>query len=263
LHGVLGEPAIEKFDDKLVLLNAGKVDFPKLIYDAKTEYELLNVCARIGIMYSLPYFSILQLPIDNSRDLSSIQLVSNWPCFLVQDYDKHGLLESSPVIAHLKKSTEPLIYDVKKINQNRAGDQKDIVTELFNKHNIYHGVYFCVHLSNGKVGAVSFSGDKNIFTDKDHLADSKLLELNYLSNLIFSKANALRDEPSVQSFDLKKREIECLQLSSKGKTSSEIGEYLGLSEHTVNMYMDNAMLKLETKNKIHTVCKALRLKMIN
>jgi DNA-binding CsgD family transcriptional regulator len=54
------------------------------------------------------------------------------------------------------------------------------------------------------------------------------------------------------------REIQCLSWTAAGKTSLEIAEILGLSEHTVNHYLNQVTRKLEAVNRTQAVVKAIR-----
>lgn len=58
------------------------------------------------------------------------------------------------------------------------------------------------------------------------------------------------------------REIECLLWVSKGKTSGELAEIIGLSEHTVNHYLLSATRKLDSVNRTQAVAKALEIGVI-
>jgi len=53
-----------------------------------------------------------------------------------------------------------------------------------------------------------------------------------------------------------------LTWTAAGKTSAEIAEILGLSEHTVNHYLNKATKKLDTVNRTQAVAKALRVGLI-
>ncbi|MFP3803129.1 response regulator transcription factor, partial [Paraburkholderia sp. SIMBA_027] len=54
----------------------------------------------------------------------------------------------------------------------------------------------------------------------------------------------------------------CLNWTAAGKTSAEIADILGLSEHTVNHYLNRATKKLDTVNRTQAVAKALRIGLI-
>ncbi len=50
--------------------------FSTLIEHARTEYQLLDVCGRIGAEFALPHFMIMNLPNDEDHKLSDLGLVS-------------------------------------------------------------------------------------------------------------------------------------------------------------------------------------------
>lgn len=233
------------------------IDFDALISDSTSEYQLLDVCGRIASHFDLPHFLIMNLPSAEDHKLSDLDLVSNWPEFLIAAYDTNNLLDHSPIISNLRKSTAPLVYDVDSINKGREDGNAQLAAELFKSFGINSGVYFSVHMANGQLGAVSFSGSGEA---PDH---KKIVQLNYLSNLIYSKINLLRNRDKKPDFDLKKNEINCLKWTSQGKTSWEIASIVGLSEHTVNHYLTSAAQKLDTSNRTHAVSKAIRLKIIS
>lgn len=70
----------------------------------------------------------------------------------------------------------------------------------------------------------------------------------------------LQDEATSK---ISKRERECLQWASKGKTSWEISQILGVTESTVIYHMRNATRKLNASNRLHAVAKALKASIID
>jgi len=62
---------------------------------------------------------------------------------------------------------------------------------------------------------------------------------------------------------LTKREKECLEWASEGKTSFEIATILGLSENTINNYVASVVRKMGASNRLHMVGIALREKYID
>lgn len=61
---------------------------------------------------------------------------------------------------------------------------------------------------------------------------------------------------------LNRSEKRCLYWSACGKTSHEIALILDLSEHTVNHYIAIASSKLNARNRVHAVAKAIRFGLI-
>jgi DNA-binding NarL/FixJ family response regulator len=58
---------------------------------------------------------------------------------------------------------------------------------------------------------------------------------------------------------LSAREAEVLQLLADGLTTEGVGKQLYLSPTTVRSYAENAMRKLEARNRVHAVAQAMRL----
>ena len=61
---------------------------------------------------------------------------------------------------------------------------------------------------------------------------------------------------------LTKREKEVFTLLISNKTTSEIAEYLGISEKTVRNHISNTMQKLGVKGRSQAVVELLRMKII-
>lgn len=58
---------------------------------------------------------------------------------------------------------------------------------------------------------------------------------------------------------LSDRERECLQWVAAGKTDKDIGQILGLSEKTVNVYIERAKFKCGVSTRTQAIAMALRL----
>jgi DNA-binding NarL/FixJ family response regulator len=62
---------------------------------------------------------------------------------------------------------------------------------------------------------------------------------------------------------LSTRETEVLQLLANGLTTDAVGKQLFLSPTTVRSYTENAMHKLEARNRVHAVATALRMGLVS
>jgi len=69
--------------------------------------------------------------------------------------------------------------------------------------------------------------------------------------------SAAATRPGRPGLSLAVRERECLAWGARGKTTLEIAGILGLSEHTVNHYLTNAVNKLHAANRTHAIVKAV------
>ena len=57
---------------------------------------------------------------------------------------------------------------------------------------------------------------------------------------------------------LSAREAECLQWVSRGKSSVDIGQIVGLSPRTVDSYLEKTCAKLRVRTRIEAVAVAVR-----
>ena len=88
--------------------------------------------------------------------------------------------------------------------------------------------------------------------------DFEMLGIVVENRLRHLNSGAGRD-PKISLTD---REKEVLTWVSRGKTSSEIGIILGLTERTVNFHCDQAMKRLDVTNRTQAVAKAITARLI-
>lgn len=100
-----------------------------------------------------------------------------------------------------------------------------------------------------------------ITSSDDRLEEAELLahqrQLQWLTHAMHFAMFTSRDEHDQL---LSNREREILRWTGDGKTVSEIGMILGLSDSTINFHLRNAMAKLNAPNKTSAVVKAIFLK---
>jgi DNA-binding NarL/FixJ family response regulator len=65
-------------------------------------------------------------------------------------------------------------------------------------------------------------------------------------------------EPSVTGEQLTRRELEVLELLSRGMDNSEIAHALYLSQHTVKNHVSTILMKLQVENRIQAAVRAVR-----
>ncbi|MCL6706099.1 autoinducer binding domain-containing protein [Pseudomonas sp. R2.Fl] len=223
----------------------------------KTQFDVFRFMKRVAELYGARTFMVFNLPSSTSLDLSANSIITNWPAELLATYDQRQLLSDSPVIHHLRVSTIPFQYDFDdpggRLRINRSTDGPK---DLFFRFSMQRGAYFPVHDASGGRGAVSFCGDRTPFSRDE------MLELTYLAVHIYNRLAEIRDMDNRATEMLTEREIDCLNWTAAGKTSVEIAEILGLSEHTINHYLNRATKKLDTVNRTQAVAKALRIGLI-
>ena len=257
-----GREALD-FDErakKTVMSNIGKAG-ETASFDAdveeigglKTQFDIFRYMKRMTEHYACRSFLVINLPAATSRDLSSNSVITNWPAEMMAHFDREGLMQSSPVLRKLRNSTLPFTFDLETVGTDRRGL---LVRDIFGRFGVVRGAYFPVHDMAGNRGAISFAGDGPQFVRQ------QMMELMYISVHVFERLAEIRNIDVKQTDTLTDREIDCLNWTAAGKTSAEIADILGLSEHTVNHYLNRAAKKLDTVNRTQAVAKALRVGLI-
>lgn len=226
------------------------------LHSYKTQFDVFRFMKRLTDSVGARAFMVFNIPHATSVDLSSSSIITNWPAELLSSYDQSRLLANSPVIEHIRVSTVPLAFDFDVDYTNKFSVPVESVRDLFVRFNMCRGTYFPVHDATGTRGAVAFTGDRKPFTQQE------TIELYYLSAHVFNRLADIRDLDNRATETLTDREIDCLNWTAAGKTSVEIAEILGLSEHTINHYLNRATKKLDTVNRTQAVAKALRIGLI-
>lgn len=230
-------------------------DYIEEIGKLKTQFDVFRFMKGLTEAYRCRAFMVINLPPITSFELQSSSVINNWPAELLSIYDQEGLLPTSPVLRRLRSSTLPFVYDVAS-SPNRDESKSQLVVALFERFRMTRFVYLPTHDVSGIRGAVSLAGDREMFSPEE------IKDLCYIAIHVFDRLAEIRSL-DVRVIDaLTDREIDCLNWTAAGKTSAEIAEILGLSEHTVNHYLNRATKKLDTVNRTQAVAKALRVGLI-
>lgn len=222
----------------------------------KTQFDIFRFLKRVTENFGARAFMVTNIPATTSQVLSPNSVITNWPAELLNVYDHGRFLVSSPIAQQLRSSTLPMHYELQSMASNRSQEASASIKALFERFKMVRGACFPVHDTSGNRGAVSFLGDRDLFSHQE------MLELLYVSVHVFDRLAEIRNL-DVRTVDkLTDREIDCLNWTAAGKTSAEIAEILTLSEHTVNHYLNRATKKLDAVNRTQAVVKALRIGLI-
>ena len=214
-----------------------------------TQFDVLRFMRRVTEHYGCRVFMVMYLPPTTSLELSTNTIITNWPTELLARFDREGMMQTSPILRKLRASTLPFTFDLETAEHELRAS---LAKSVFGQHGLVRGAYFPVHDTFGNRGAVSLGGDGPTFDSQ------QLMEILYLSTHVFERLAEIRNVDMRTADHLTDREVDCLNWTAAGKTSAEIADILGLSEHTVNHYLNRAARKLDSVNRTHAVAKALR-----
>lgn len=222
----------------------------------RTVFDAMQVMRKTCVRHRFKYFSIIQLPRalhDADASISDLATISSWPPELIAEYDRMGLAKNSPILEQLRKQITPLVFEVEEVNSKRPKDERDSANQLFMRFGLTRGVYFPVHDAQGLRYAVSFMGDR------EPMDAQEMSMLAVFSAMLIEQLSKIGTTDRTAKSVLNPREIEVLQWTAEGKTSGEIAQITGLSEHTVNHYATIATRKLGCSNRTQAVVYAMRL----
>ncbi|MGG7516434.1 LuxR family transcriptional regulator [Allorhizobium undicola] len=230
--------------------------FLKELTLSRTQFDVFRLMKRVTEHYEARHFMVLNMPPADSRMLSASSVITNWPAEVLNEYDQYELLATSPIFQRLRAVSIPQIFDVNLAARERDSKSAELARSLFTRFHMLRGACFPVTDAAGNRGIVTWCGDMEAFTLMEVMA------LHFLAAHIFNRLAEIRDMDARVVETLTDRELACLNWTAAGKTSIEISEIMGLSEHTINHYLNRATRKLDTVNRTQAVAKALRLGLI-
>jgi DNA-binding CsgD family transcriptional regulator len=180
--------------------------------------------------------------------------LNNYPYGWDKLYEQNGYATNDPVIAHCNQSPLPILWD-----ENVFAQAPKLWREL-NRKGLNHGWTQAVHDEKGAhYSLFSLARPHTPIAIEEHYGNLGYAifasqKLHALASKKMSDAVAEQ-----QQCHLSPREIEVLRWSAQGKTASEVGRILCLSERTVNFHVCSCMRKLNASNKISAVAKAAQI----
>lgn len=219
----------------------------------ETQFDIVRYMRRKCEEYGLRYFIVFNLPGFEAEKLSAYSIVSNWPQEILAKYDGMRMVRHSAGIRKLRLTTVPFSYDMGEwIGESSEPGNLSELLDVMKNHGMLVGHFFPVHDALGNRGAVVWGGES------PSLARDSRLMLQMISVHLFNRLAEIGAAWKSGQVVLTEREIQCLSWTAAGKTSLEIAEILGLSEHTVNHYLNQVTRKLEAVNRTQAVVKAIR-----
>jgi DNA-binding CsgD family transcriptional regulator len=196
-------------------------------------------------------------PANDSRMYVFTTCVPEW----VLRYDQRAYVEHDPRVLCSFESCLPFIWDQVGVRgKDRTTD--DFLDDAM-AHGIASGVSFALPLMSPGRTIFALNSPEPIIDDvaqrriARNLGDIVLFG-QYFQEL-FVKAFLERDlAPPSQGAPLSPREVECLELSSRGLTSLDIGMKLGIAERTVHFHFGNILSKLDAINRHEAIAMAVR-----
>ncbi len=228
-------------------------DFAAEIAALETQFDAIRYMKRTTQAFGFKAFMICVVPTFDAEKLAAASILSNMPTELINKYDSISLLKHSTGIRRLRETTTPFqltLEDWEK--ESGRPPQANEYIAMLREHGIFQANYFPVHDADGSRATVIFMGKRS------DLPMSAMMELQMIAIHVYNRLTEIGSFWKDTSVALSEREIQCLNWTAAGKTSSEIAGILGLSEHTVNHYLNHVSKKLDAVNRTQAVVKAMK-----
>jgi LuxR family quorum sensing-dependent transcriptional regulator len=202
--------------------------------------------------YGFSHAAALVMPSTDDGGTATRYLLGNWSDSFQRGYEQLGLHRYKLVIGALKTDPMPFVWDIDTLYGADEPDPSPAARMLLGESYLA-GVLLPVH------GLTAFNGALSLAGAEPNLSPQALRELQIFAFALFGMVAAARFEENLRNNPLTGRERDCLKLAMLGKTSSEIGLILSLSEYTISQYLTAAQRKMNASNRTHAVALAAQL----
>lgn len=170
-------------------------------------------------------------------------------------YQRHRYAKCDAVIRQMMISTEPLFWS--DLGQDRtisAAEQK-VLCEAAD-FGLRKGFMAPLHNLDGSISAVLLMGSEIDDRDPDTRAASYVMSIYYGSIGRRLQREARKSDVEQAIRHLTQRQIECLKWVRAGKSSSDIGDMLGISARTVDDHVAAACARMGVRTRVQAVVEA-------
>ncbi|KAB0679417.1 LuxR family transcriptional regulator [Aureimonas leprariae] len=217
------------------------------------ESLLGQALGAIARDYGYARYAVMTIPSADDARAELKLIFSNWEPAFQKGFEKLGLGRNTIVIRALKAGPTPFAWDADLLYGTEEPGEPNPAARFLATNEIRGGVYVPVH------GMTAFAGALAFFGDRTDLSEAEATQLQFAGFGAFGVLAACRLEENRRSNPLTGRERDCLKLAMLGKTSSEIGIILSLSEYTVSQYLASATRKVNASNRTHAVAIAAQM----
>jgi len=216
---------------------------------AQTARDLAATASGLFADIGLPFFAIARFfGADRTPAVSMIagEFHPGWSGrYMRRDYVRHSAIAREMLQTRSPYSWEQVlrIRDVDAAQWRIKNEAKEI--------GLADGLFTPVRWSDGSYAAVVLGGP-----DPD-LGDPLIrITAEIVSNYYSAESRRLADAGSAGTTALTRRQRECLAWVRQGKSSSAIGEILGLSVQTVNEHLEDACRRLGVRTRVQAAVEA-------
>lgn len=227
------------------------------LQDCKTQFDVLRLLREICTGFGYQYYFVVKGPGSEARSFSQAIVITSAPSELVQAHEAREPVSSNPLAGILRQTGAPFEFRLDDPASCVPADFRSFAEAVSSAYNLDRAFIVPVYHPDHGAAAVLFMGKRA------PMSIAETAELALYGHMVHDKLHQVSAKPAKPDSPLTERERECLIWTSVGKTSVEIAQILGLSEHTVNHYLNNAARKFNAVNRTQAVAHGLRLGFID
>jgi DNA-binding CsgD family transcriptional regulator len=168
------------------------------------------------------------------------------PHYLASDLQQHD-----PIIKATKTALEPFFWSDALAGKDLDAGEKRVMDEA-SAFGLHNGFVTPMHNPDGSITAVLLTGERIDPLDPDLRSASHLMSLYFGAMGRRLHRTGLRR----RSVRLSPRQLDCLMWVREGKSSTDIGDILGLSARTVDEHVALACARLGVRTRMQAVVEA-------
>lgn len=232
-------------------------DAGRFLLDQITKEESIKLALKLiqdgGNYKNVSYFMATYVNAPNIMPYFQSTYPSKW----IERYLRKNYIHLDPVLFHGLGNKKHFFWsDFENLDIQQIDFFKDSIAHGIGKN----GATFPVSLTSDTTAIFSVTSDIDLQNWRTKInAEYELLKK--IGHELHLKA-VLEVYNTEEMPNLSKREIECLNLTAKGKESPVIATSLGISEHTVRDYLKSVRRKLGCKTLAQAVFKATKMRII-
>lgn len=227
-------------------------EFLQRLSTAATLEDLTTLCDEQARALGFDHF-VYALRVPTNFSGARLIVLDGYPDGWVDRYMRQSLHAWDPVVAHCAVHVAPVYWG--DLSVARGSPAARVMGEA-SDFGLRGGVSMPVHSPHGEQGILSMTtqGRSACAREMERRAMPHVqLMATYLHEAVRRVSGLAGDDRQPL---LNGREAECLRWAADGKTSSEIGQVLGLAESTVNFHLNGAMRKLGVGSRQQAVARA-------
>jgi LuxR family quorum-sensing system transcriptional regulator CciR len=210
--------------------------FFKLIRTVQTESDLFRLTEDITYEIGFQHFALIN-HVDFRRPPGNVIQIYNYPPTWTESFIQNGLYVHDPVLRASLTSTVGFAWsDIPTMIQITS--KQRAILENAAKHGLGGGYTVPAHIPGEISGSCSFATKAGV-----EVPSANLWIAQAIGGFAFQatrRLSQINDPLRPQAPHLTPRQRDCLLWAIKGKTDWEIGQILGLNEHTVARHLNIA-----------------------